>query len=129
MWLKEKILKGQRRILLRPETVEYIRLVEYARGQGDGTYLAIGIDGVEYASIQKLNFPVGTGICFLQTPDGKEYWCDDSIIIAALSRFLFTYFFALDGKWPEPGIKLPLLSREESRKYLQWHQIPHPGEW
>lgn len=129
MWLKEKIIKGQRRILLRPEKVEYIRLVEYGRGQGDGTYFLIGIDGVEYRSCQKLNFPVETGICVLRAPDGKDYWCDDSIIIAAFSRFLYTYEFTLDGKWPEPGFTLPLLSREESRKYLQWHQIPHPGEW
>ena len=129
MWIKEKIIKGKRRILLRPEKVEFIRLMDLPLGQGDGCRFAIGIDGVEYISCQKLNFPVATGVCFLKSPDGENYWCDDSIIIAALSRFLFTYEFKLDWKWPERGFELPLLSREESRKYLQWHQIPHPGEW
>ena len=129
MWIKEKNIKGKRRILLRPEKVNFIRLMDLPLGQGDGCRFAIGINGVEYISCQKLNFPVATGICFLKSPAGENYWCDDSIIIAALSRFLFTYEFKLDGKWPERGFELPLLSREESRKYLQWHQIPHPGEW
>ena len=91
--------------------------------------LLFQIDGVEYVSGQKLNFPAGTGLCFLEAPDGKTYWCDDSIIIAALTRFWLTYFIKLDDKWPEPRFELPLLSRKDSRKYLQWHQIPHPGEW
>lgn len=129
MWLKEKIVEGQRRVLLRPEKVEYIRIQMLCGGQGEGSYFAIGIDGAEYISGQKLQFSAGTGICFLRSPDGNEYLCDDSIIIAALCRFLYTYQFKRDGKWPERGFELPLLSRQESRKYLQWHQIPHPGEW
>ena len=129
MWLKEKRINGKLRVMLRPEKVEYIRIKELHGGQGEGSYFAVGIDGVEYTSGQKLNFPAGTGICFLKSPDGKEYWCDDSIIIAAFCRFLYTYCFKRDGKWPERGFELPLLSREESRKYLQWHLIPHPGEW
>ena len=129
MWLKKKIINGQRRTLLRPEKVEYIRVRELHGGQGEGSYFSVGIDGVEYVSGQKLNFPAGTGLCFLEAPDGKTYWCDDSIIIAALTRFWLTYFIKLDDKWPEPRFELPLLSRKDSRKYLQWHQIPHPGEW
>lgn len=61
MWLKEKIIQGQRRILLRPEKVEFIRLVEYGRGQGDGTYFLIGIDGVEYHSRQKIELSCRNG--------------------------------------------------------------------
>ncbi len=129
MWLKEKIINGQRRIMLRPEKVEYIRLMDLPLGQGDGCCFAVGIDGVEYISCQKLNFPAVTGICFLKSPEDENYWCDDSIIIAALCRFLYTYKFKLSGKWPERGFELPLLTRDISRKYLQWHQIPHPGEW
>lgn len=128
MWLKEKIINGQRRILLRPENVEYIRILEIHGGQGEGSYFAVGIDGVEYVSGQKLNFPAVTGMCKLQEPSGQEYWCDDSIIVAALCRYWITG--TIRWKWPEErGYELPLLSREDSRKYLQWHQIPHPGEW
>ena len=129
MWLKEKIINGMRRVLLRPEKVEYIRILEYPCGQGTGGCFAVGVDGVEYTSRQKLHFPAGTGICFLMSPDDKEYWCDDSVIIAALCRFLYTYNFKINYEWPERGSELPLLSRHESRKYLRWHQIPHPGKY
>ena len=64
MWLKEKIVEGQRRVLLRPEKVEYIRIQMLCGGQGEGSCFAIGIDGAEYISGQKLQFPAGTGICF-----------------------------------------------------------------
>ena len=128
MWLKEKIIKGQRRTMLRPEKVEYIRIREIHGGQGEGSYFGVGIDGVEYVSGQKLNFPAGTGMCTLEAPDGQRYWCDDSIIIAALCRYWLTGI--IRWKWPEErGYELPLLSRADSRKYLQWHSIPHPGEW
>ena len=129
MWLKEKRINGNLRILLRPEKVEYIRLLDLPLGQGDGARFAIGIDGAEYISCQKLNFPAVTGMCTLEATDGQKYWCDDSIIIAALCRFWFTYYVKLGEKWPARGFELSLLSREDSRKYLQWHLIPHPGEW
>ena len=120
MWLKEKIIKGQRRILLRPENIEYIRILAIHGGQGEGSYFAVGIDGVEYVSGQKLNFPAVTGMCNLRDPSGQKYWCDDSIIVAALCRYWITG--TIRWKWPEErGYELPLLSREDSRKYLQWH--------
>ena len=72
MWLKEKIINGQRRVMLRPEKVEYIRILELHGGQGEGSYFAVGIDGIEYVSGQKLNFPVATGICFLKPK--KRSW-------------------------------------------------------
>ena len=129
MWLKEKIIKGTLRTLLRPEKVEYIRVIDSHAGQGEGSSFAVGIDGVEYVTCQKMNFPAGTGLCFLRSPEGREYWCDDSIIIAALSRFWITYFIKPSGTFPDRGFELPLLSRQDSRKYLKWHEIPHPGEW
>lgn len=127
MWLKEKIINGKRCVFLRPEKVEYIRIVDYPMGQGDGAMFTIGIDGVEYISCQKLNVPPYCGLCFLDSPQHEHFYCDDSIIIAALCRFFFTYQFS-KLPWPERDTKLPLLPRDLSRTYLKWHLIPHPGE-
>ncbi len=127
MWLKKKKIDGRIQTFLRPQKVESIRILDYPSGQGDGGYFSIRIDGVEYSSFQKLNFPSGTGICFLESPGGKRYYCDDSIIIAALSRFWITYSIKLIDRWPKRGYELPLLSRIDSRKYLKLHLIPHPG--
>jgi len=52
-------------MLLRLEKVDFIRVLELHGGQGEGSYFTVSIDGVEYVSVQKLNFPAGTGLCFL----------------------------------------------------------------
>ena len=130
MWFTEKIIHKQPVLLLRPHKVEHICIVDVHASQGEGSYFSVRIDGEDFTSTQKLNFPVGTGFCLLDSRDGKTFFCDDSIIIAAFCRFLFTHAYSLSGIWPNRGEYLPLLSREESRKYLTWHNIPHPGiEW
>lgn len=130
MWTTEKLINGQPVLLLRPNNVEHICILDLSASQGEGSSFVVRIDGEDYTSAQKLNFPVVTGFCFLEARDGKTFFCDDSIIIAAFCRFLFTHAYSKSGVWPNRGEYLPLLNREESRKYLNWHNIPHPGiDW
>ena len=133
MWLSEKIVNGEKRTYIRPHKVDYVKIVWYGSGQGEGSLYEIGIDGVAYEVCQKLNVVTGWGCChFMRKKDEKHkgdteyYYCDDSIIVAAMSRFWNTDSYGKD-EWPEEGYELPLLSRAESRLYLKINGIPHPG--
>ena len=129
MWIKEKPLyhHSEKYKFIYPNKIDYINLIHYEHARGKISLFYIGIDGKKYVSLQDLYETPPRGYCVLVDPSEERsgyYLCDDSVIIAAICRFLFVDDHKCE--YHKPGYSLPLLSRELSRKFLAWHQIPHP---
>lgn len=131
MWLREKFIEGRKYTLLRPEQIELIKSIK--RSNSDNPKFHVRIDGTTYEVLEDIREIVRNGTCRLRgidTPNRNVYYCDDSVIIAAICRFGNTYFHHMitPSPCPKEQVALPVLSRIDSRKYLKWHLIPHPGK-
>ena len=113
------------------DKIDYIDLIHFEKYRNDYVYslLYVGIEGKKYVSLENLFTVPQKGFCTLVDSSEERdgfYLCDDSVIIAAICRFIFSFYNTPSPRMPEVGYSLPLLSRELSRKFLAWHQIPHP---
>ena len=134
MWIKEKPISRYSQKcyqFLYPNNIDYVNLIHFEGYNDDHIYslFYIGIDGKKYVSLENLSTVPRKGFCSLVDPSqerGGLYLCDDSVIIAAICRFIFSRYNAISAKKPKPGGSLLLLPRDLSRKFLAWHQIPHP---
>ena len=131
MWFREKTIKGHKYILLRPERIELIKSIR--RHIDEKPRFHVRIDGKNYEILEDISRIACNGICTLReidTTERKVYYCDDSVIIAAICRFGNIYLCHMFGSsaCPKEQVALPVLSRIDSRKYLKWHLIPHPGK-
>lgn len=134
MRIEKRIIYGKEYKFICPDKVEYIKHIDFSYGQGDADSFEIGIDGDVYICRQRLSVAPRDGYCHLRkkakdrndkTRHDDRYYCDDPVLIAALARYFNTYNWG-GKKSPEIGFLLPLLSREESQQYINWHLIPQP---